>query len=76
MYSLTESNKYLVTSSQTAFEIKLVWDWVLQLHFSTTSFEALGYIFNNLHLTNLPYDVLQKREETSVVKVHGRIGNY
>ena len=48
------ANKYLVTSSQTAFEVKLLWDWVLQLHFSRTSFEALGYIFNNLHLTNLP----------------------
>ena len=55
------ANKYLVTSSQTAFEVKLLWDLVLQLHFSRGSFEALDYINNNLHLTNLPEDVLQKR---------------
>ena len=56
-------NKYLITSSQTAFEVEFLWDITLQIHFSQASMESLASIYNNLHLTNLPFDTLKKREK-------------
>ena len=55
-------NTFLVTSSRTAFAIDYLWDITLQILFSRSTFEGLGNIFNNLHFTNLPYDILQRRE--------------
>ena len=55
-------NDYLITSSQTAFKIAYLWDKALQVHFSQASFESLSNIYNCLHLVNLPYDTLKKRE--------------
>ena len=54
--------EFLVTSNQTAFSIDYLWDITLQILFSRATFEGLGNIFNNLHFTNLPYDMMQKRE--------------
>ena len=54
--------EFLITSNQTAFSIDYLWDITLQILFSHATFEGLGNIFNNLHFTNLPYDMLQKRE--------------
>jgi hypothetical protein len=48
---------FLVTSNQTAFSIDYLWDMTLQILFSRATFEGLGNIFNNLHFTNLPYDI-------------------
>ena len=57
------AKKYLLTSSQTAFEIQYLWDMSLQIHFSQASFESLSNIYNNLHLTNLPFDTLKKERK-------------
>ena len=55
-------NEYLVTSNQTAFEVKYLWDVTLQILFSNASFEGLGNVYNNLHFTNLSHDIMQRRE--------------
>ena len=55
-------NEFLVTSSQTAFSVDYLWDITLQILFSRATFEGLGKIYNNLHFTNLPFDLLKKRE--------------
>ena len=56
-------NEYLVTSNQTAFAIDYLWDCELQLVFSNASFESLSKVYNNLHFSNLPTDVMQYRVE-------------
>ena len=55
-------NEYLVTSSHTAFAVDYLWDITLQILFSRATFEGLANIFNNLHFSNLPYDIMSKRE--------------
>ena len=57
------NNEYLVTSSQTAFSVSYLWDCLLQIVFSNASFESLAKIYNNLHLVNLPMDVMLRRVE-------------
>ena len=56
-------NKYLISSSQSAFEIQYLYEVALDILISNCNFEGLSEKFNNLHLSNLPYDVLQKRLE-------------
>ena len=46
-YVLT--NKYLVTSNQSAFSVDYLWDCLLQKVFSNATFESLAKIYNNLH---------------------------
>ena len=60
---------FLVTSNQTAFSIDYLWDMTLQILFSRATFEGLGNIFNNLHFTNLPYDMMQKRENVFAKRI-------
>ena len=55
-------NKYLITSSHTAFAVDYLWDITLQILFSHATFEGLANIFNNLHFSNLPFDIMRKRE--------------
>ena len=45
------SNEYLVTSRQTAFSTKYLYDITLQILFSNSSFQALAKIYNALHFT-------------------------
>ena len=56
------SNKYLITSNQTAFAIDYLWDITLQILFMRATFEGLGNVYNNLHYSNMPLDTLLKRE--------------
>ena len=56
-------NKYLVTSSQTAFAVDYLWDCLLQIVFSNATFESLANVYNNLHFVNLPMDVMLRRVE-------------
>lgn len=56
-------NKYLVTSNQSAFSVDYLWDCLLQKVFSNATFESLAKIYNNLHFTNLPKDVMLRRVE-------------
>ena len=58
-----------MTSSQTAFSIDYLWDMTLQILFSRATFEGLGNIFNNLHFTNLPYDMMQRRENVFAKRI-------
>ena len=55
-------NEYLITSTQSGFAIDYLWDVTLQILFSNATFESLGNIYNNLHFTCLPFDMMQKRE--------------
>ena len=55
-------NEYLVTSTQSAFAVEYLWDITLQILFSRATFEGLANIFNSLHFTNMPYDIMKKRE--------------
>ena len=64
-HKLALKNEYLVTSSQTAFSVKYLWDCLLQKVFSNASFESLAKIYNNLHFVNLPYDVMMRRVEVN-----------
>ena len=61
--------EFLITSNQTAFSVDYMWDITLQVLFSRASFEGLGQIFNNLHFTNLPDDVLQRRENVFAKRI-------
>ena len=69
-------NEFLVTSSQTAFAVDYLWDITLQILFSRATFEGLGNIFNNLHFTNLPYDLLLKRENIFAKRITEAFFNY
>ena len=55
-------NEFLLTSSETAFEIEYLWDITLQILFSQSSFEGLGNIYNNLHFKNRPSKEKHRRE--------------
>ena len=61
--------EFLITSTQTAFAIDYLWDITLQILFSRATFEGLGNIFNNLHFTNLPFDMVQKRENVFAKRI-------
>ena len=62
-------NEFLVTSNQTAFEVKYLWDVTLQILFSNASFESLGNVYNNLHFTNLSHDIMQKRDTVCAKRI-------
>ena len=62
-------NEYLVTSSHTAFAVDYLWDITLQILFSRATFEGLANIFNNLHFSNLPYDIMRKRENICAKRI-------
>ena len=53
----------LITSNQTAFEVQYLYEVALDVHFSNSNFESLCEKYNNLHFSNLPHDVLQRRQD-------------
>ena len=61
--------EYLVISSQTAFSIQYLWDIVLQILHSNASFESLAKIYNDLHFSNLPEDVMLRRVESQSKRI-------
>ena len=56
-------NLFVVTS-QTAFEISYLYEIALDVEINSANFEALSTKYNiNQFFTNLPYDVLERRQE-------------
>ena len=53
-------NEILISSNQTGFEIKYLFEVTLDIALSNSNFESISAKYNNLHITNLPYDVLKK----------------
>ena len=53
----------MILSGQSAFEIQYLYEVALDVFISNCNFEGLSKKYNNLNLSNLPYDVLQKRIE-------------
>ena len=57
--------KYLVTSSQTAFSVDFLVDLTGQVDISSVAFEAVAKQYNRFHLKKLPFYVMDRREELS-----------
>ena len=56
-------NKILITSNQTGFEVQYLYEVALDIALSNSNFESISAKYNNLHFTNLPYDVLWQRQD-------------
>ena len=56
-------NKILITSNQTGFEVQYLYEVALDIALSNSNFESISAKYNNLHFTNLPYDVLWRRQD-------------
>ena len=56
-------NPVLVTSSQTAYDMDYLVEFVSRVQISSTTFEGAAKEFNRFHNKNLPYDVTEMRVE-------------
>ena len=56
-------NPVLITSSQTAFDMDYLVEFVSRVQISSTTFEGAAKEFNRFHNLNLPYDVTGMRIE-------------
>ena len=56
-------NPVLITSSQTAFDMDFLVEFVSRVQISSTTFEGAAKEFNRFHNMNLPYDVTGMRIE-------------
>ena len=54
---------YLITSHSTGFEIKLLYDWSLQILISFANFEGLSEIYNSLHGGDQNFDIRHNNEQ-------------
>ena len=57
------NEKTIVTSDQTGFDIDYLVEIIDDITISSTTFEAAAKKFNRFHNTNLPFDVMEKRNE-------------
>ena len=69
-------NEFLVTSSQTAFEVFYLYDCILQILHSNASFESLSKVYSDLHFTNNSLDDMHKRVEAHKKRLSEAILTY
>ena len=56
-------NDQLVISSQTAFDVDYLYEMVSLVESCSVNFESLSKVYNRVHNSKLPTDMMQRREE-------------